>query len=155
MASNWDELEAWSFSAEGTRGLEAFFCLRPLILEVWRNFVGVQRALEAGRRPAGKNQTSGRFFGEFRGHQRSGKILFCPAKKIILSTLSIELFYIGGQRLKSLQSCFFIMLVLFGSLFVKTAFRTHQATNTKHICHQEIFKHKFHIKKMTFDISKN
>ena len=41
MASNWDELEAWSFSAEGTRGLEEFFCLRPLILEVWRNFVGV------------------------------------------------------------------------------------------------------------------
>ena len=55
MASNWDELEAWSFSAEGTRGLEKFFCLRRLTLDIWRNFVGVQTSLEAGRRPAEKN----------------------------------------------------------------------------------------------------
>ena len=116
MVSNRDELDTWSFSADSTRHLEKFFCHRRLKLDIWRNFVGVQTSLEAGRRPAGKNfrhrhliRPLEDFLGSFDITRHLTKFCFVRPKKFCpLYQLSCQVGSILHRRLETKVS-----LVLF------------------------------------------
>ena len=121
VVSNWDELDTWSFLLDITRHLATIFCLRRLEFDIWKNFVGGQTSLDAcrGRPKAGRKIFSAQmskirhledFFGSLDITRHLAKFFFgrpknfCPLYQLSYQVGSI--FYIRGQRLKSLQSCF-------------------------------------------------